>query len=201
MNTTTSQMETVNATSDKVLCTDYVDFGQHEHRFGRLSWSKIEKNGDNFLEVQLKCFRRCDGKDFERHQKLAMGEMDFRQLIQNRNRLAIAAAEFAKAQNLTHIKPPLYSRDYETQQTLAHKVVEAVNRSHRKIIITMLRYNVDDPNTAYAQVRLFTRRTLEDTFTQTAFVNYKLDEFVHLLNVIVSVADKVLDNQKLCSVL
>ena len=65
----------------------------------------------------------------------------------------------------------------------------------------MLRYNVDDPNTAYAQVRLFTRRKLEDTFTQTAFVNYKLDEFVHLLNVILSVGDKVLDNQKLCNII
>ena len=97
-------------------------FGQHKHRFGWLSSSNIAKNGDTFLDVQLKCFRRCDAEDFERHQKLAIGKTDFRQLIQNRNRLAVAAAEFDKAENVTHINPLLPSRDYETQQTLTHRV-------------------------------------------------------------------------------
>ena len=82
MNTTTSQMEIVNAASDKVLCTDYVDFGQHEHRFGRLSWSKIEKNGDTFLEVQLKCFRRCDGEELSDIKNWQWGKLTFNSLFE-----------------------------------------------------------------------------------------------------------------------
>ena len=39
---------------DKLTCTDYVDFGKSQDRFGRFSWSK---NDSNYLDIKLKFSR------------------------------------------------------------------------------------------------------------------------------------------------
>ena len=65
----------------------------------------------------------------------------------------------------------------------------------------MLRYNVEKPETSYVQVRLFGRRKDEQNFNQIVYVNYKLDEFIYLLDVMISVYDKVIANEPLCNVL
>ena len=60
--------------------------------------------------------------------------------------------------------------------------------------MTLVRYKVDNPETSYAQVRLFGRRKEEEKFQQIVYVNYRLDEFVYLLDVVNSVYDKVKTN-------
>ena len=55
--------------------------------------------------------------------------------------------------------------------------------------MTLLRYKVDNPDTSYAQVRIFGRKKEEEKFHQTVYVNYKLDEFIYLLDVMNSVYD------------
>ena len=65
----------------------------------------------------------------------------------------------------------------------------------------MLRYNVEKPENSYVQVRLFGRRKDEEKFNQIVYVNYKLDEFIYLLDVMNSVYDKVVANETLCNVL
>ena len=82
-----------------------------------------------------------------------------------------------------------------------HKVVEVVDRSHKKICVTMLRYNVEKPEVSYVQVRLFGRRKDEEKFNQIVYVNYKLEDFIFLLDVINSVYVKVIANEPLCNVL
>ena len=58
------------ATLDVLACSDYVDFGNCQDRFGRISWSK--KSFD-YLDVKLKVFKRDKHKQF----RLApMGEAD-----------------------------------------------------------------------------------------------------------------------------
>ena len=89
----------------------------------------------------------------------------------------------------------------EEQLKLTHKVVEVVDRAHRKICVTLLRYNVEKPETSYVQVRLFGRRKDEEKFNQIVYVNYKLDEFIYLLDVMNSVYDKVIAYEPLCNVL
>ena len=59
----------------------------------------------------------------------------------------------------------------------------------------MLRYNVEKPETSYIQVRLFGRRKDEEKFNQIVYVNFKLDEFFYLLDVMNSVYDKVTANE------
>ena len=92
---------------------------------------------------------------------------------------------------------PTMSRDMDEQLKLAHKVVDVVDRANRKICVTMLRYNVEKPETSYVQVRLFGRRKDEEKIDQSVSVKYKLKECFYLLDVY----DKVLTNQPTCNVL
>ena len=66
--------------------------------------------------------------------------------------------------------------------------------------MTLLRYQADNPETSYAQVRLFGRKKEEEKFQQSVYVNYKLDEFVYLLDVMNSVYDKIIAKQRICKV-
>ena len=95
----------------------------------------------------------------------------------------------------------LLAKDMEEQLKFTHKVVKVVDRPHRMICVTMLRYNVEKPETSYVQVRLFGRRKDEENFKQIVYVNYKLDEIIFLLDVLNSVYDKVIANEPLCNVL
>ena len=67
--------------------------------------------------------------------------------------------------------------------------------------MTLLRYKADNPDTSYDQVRLFGRKTEEKKFQQIVYVNYRLDEFIYLLDVKNSLYDKVIANQPICNVL
>ena len=137
------------ASLDKLTCTDYVDFGKCQDRFGQFSWSK---NDSNYLDVKLKVFRKDDKKEFRLVQNFTMGEADFNQFLRLRNQLVNAAENFAREENLTPVLIPTISRDMDEQLKLAHKVVDVVDRTNRKICVTLLRYNVDKPESSYAQV-------------------------------------------------
>ena len=92
-------------------------------------------------------------------------------------------------------------KDMEEQLKLVHKVIDVVDRPNRRSCVTQLRYNVGNPESSYAQVRLFGRKKEEEKFQQIVYVCYKLEEFVYLLDVMNSVYDKVIANQPICNVL
>ena len=137
------------ASLDKLTCTDYVDFGKCQDRFGQFSSSK---NDSNYLDVKLKVFRKGNKKDFQLFQIFTMGEADFNQFMRLRNQLVNAAENFAREENLTPVVIPTMSRDIDEQLKLAHKVVDVVDRANRKYCVTLLRYNVDKPESSIAQV-------------------------------------------------
>ena len=89
----------------------------------------------------------------------------------------------------------------EEQLKLVRKVIDVVDCRNRRICVTLLRYKADNQETSYPQVRLFGRKKEEEKFQQILYVNYKLDEFVYLLDVMKSVYDKVIANQPICKVL
>ena len=130
-----------------------------------------------------------------------MGEAGFNQFIRQRNQLVVAAHNFLREQNLSLVLQSTLSKDMEEQLKLVHKVIDAVDCPNRRICVTLLRYKVDNPQTSYTQVRLFGRKKKEEIFQQIAFVNYKLDEFVYLHDVMNSVYDKAIANQPICTVL
>ena len=146
---------------DSLACTAYVEFGKCQDRFRRLSWSKIYFA---FMDVKLKAFEKDENKEFRLAQNLTMGETDFNQFVRRRNQLVVAVRDFSKEENLPPVQVKLLAKDMEEQLKLAHKIVEIVDRPHRKICVTMLRYNVEKPVTSYVQVRLFGRRKDEEKF-------------------------------------
>ena len=89
----------------------------------------------------------------------------------------------------------------EEQLTLTHKVIDVVNCSNRKICVTLLRYKMDNPESFHAQVRLFGRKTEEEKFERIVYVNYTLEEFVYLPDVMNSVYDKLYANPPISNVL
>ena len=82
----------------------------------------------------------------------------------------------------------------EEKLKLVHKVIDVVDRPNRRICVTLPRYKVNNPKISYAQVRLFGRKKEEEKFQQIVYVNYRLDDFVYLLDVMNSVYDKVVAN-------
>ena len=80
-------------TLDKLACTNYVDFGKSQDRFGRFSWSK--KDSNTYLDIKLKVFKREDKHaEFRLSQNVSLGEADFNQFIRQRKQLVVAADNF-----------------------------------------------------------------------------------------------------------
>ena len=139
-------------TLDKLACTNSVDFGKSQDRFGRFFWSK---NDSNYLDIKLKVFKREDkNAKFRLRQSLSMGEADFNQFVRQKNQLAVAADNVFREQNLSPVLQSTLSKDMEEQLKLVHKVIDVVYRPNRRIFVTLLRYRVDKPKNSYAQVRL-----------------------------------------------
>ena len=175
---------------DKLTCTKHVDFGKSSDRFGRYSWTK---NDSNYLDIKLKVFKgEYKYAKFRLRQNLSVGEVDFNQFIRQRKQLVVAADNFLREQNLSPFLQSTLSKDKEEQLKLVRQVIAVLDRPNRRICATLLRYKVDNPETSYAQVRLFGRKKEEEKFQQIVYFNYKLDEFVYLLDVINSVYYKVI---------
>ena len=156
-------------TLDQLACTDYVDFGKCQDRFGRLSRSKKDSN---YLEIKLKVFKReVENAEFRLRQNFSMGKADFNLFIRQRNQLVVAADNFLREQNLPPVLQSTLSKDMEEQLKLVHKVIDVVVRSNRRIRVTLPRYKTDSPETSYAQVRLFGRKKEEEKFQQIVYVN------------------------------
>ena len=130
-------------TLDKLTCTDYVDFGKWQDRFGRFSWTK---NDSNYLDIKLKVFKREDkNAEFRLRQNLSMGEADFNQFIRQRNQLVVAADNFLREENLSPVLQSTLSKDMEEQLKLVHKVIDVVDSPNRRICVTLLRYKMGNP--------------------------------------------------------
>ena len=134
---------------DKLACTDFVDFGKNQDRFGQISWSKTSFD---YLDVKLKVFKMDKNEEFRLAQTLTMGESVFNQFIGLRIQLVVAVRDFTKEENLPPVQVKLLAKDMEAQLKLIHKVVEIVGRPHRKICVTMLRYKVEELEISYVAV-------------------------------------------------
>ena len=128
-------------------------------------------------------------------------EAAFNQFLRLRNQLVKAAENCAREENLTPVLIATLSKDMDEQLKQAHKVVDVVDRANRKICVTLPRYNVDNPESSYAQIRLFARKLEDEKFQQVVYVNYRPEELISLLVVMISVYDEVFTNQPVCNVL
>ena len=137
------------ASLEKLTCADYVDFGKCQLRFGRFSGSK---NDSNDTDVKPKVFKKDDIKEFRLVQNLTMGEADFNQFMRLRNQLFNVEENFAREENSTTVLLPTMSKDMDEHLHMAQKVVDVVDRANKKICATLLLYNMEKPESSYAQV-------------------------------------------------
>ena len=160
----------------------------------------IVQNDDNYLDVKLKVFKVHDNRDFRLVQNVTMGttetfawskilqwQTDFNQFMCVKNQLVSSTENFGREENLSPVPIPTMSKDMDEQLKLAHKAVDVMNRPNRKICVALLRYSVDKPESSYAQVRLFARKTEDGKFQQIFYVNYELEEYIYQLVVMNSV--------------
>ena len=136
-------------TLDKLACTDYVVFGEGQDRFGQKTQSK---NSIDYSDVELKMFRKDGNKQFRLARNLTMREADVIQFSRLRNQLVVALRDFSEEENLPAVLVKLLANDVEEQLKHKQKDVEVFDRPHRKICVTMLRYNLEKPQTSYVQV-------------------------------------------------
>ena len=130
-----------------------------------------------------------------------MGETDFNQFFRQRNQLVVAADNFLREQNLSPVLQSTLSEKMEEQLKLVHKVIDVVYRPNRRFCVTLLRDEMDNRKTSYAQVRLYRGKSEVEKLRQIVYVSYKLDELVDLLDIMNSVYDKVIANQSIRNVL
>ena len=95
-----------------------------------------------------------------------MGEADFNQSLPQRNQLVVAADNFLREQDLSPVFQSTLSKDMEEQLKFVHKVIDVVDCPNRTICVTLLRYNVDNRETFYAEGRLFGRKNEEEKFNK-----------------------------------
>ena len=80
----------------------------------------------------------------------------------------------AREKKLTPVLIPTMSKDMEEQLKRTHKVVDVVDGANRNICVTLLRYNVDKPESSYAQFRFFAWEKEDEKKQQVVYVNYTL---------------------------
>ena len=113
------------------------------------------KNDSNYLDVKLKVFNKGYHWDIQLEQNLYMGERDFNQCSQLREKMVIAAENFVRGENWFLVLLSTMSKNMEEQLKLAHKFVDVVDRANKKFCATLLRYIVDRLDSFYAQVQVF----------------------------------------------
>ena len=82
------------------------------------------------------------------------------------------------------------SKEVDQQLKLAHKLNDLVDRANRKICVTLLRYNVNKPESKPNQLRFLTKKEEGEKFQQFVFVNFELEEYNYLLDVLDSLYGK-----------
>ena len=59
---------------------------------------------------------------------------------------------------------PMVFNGLDDQLQLAHKVVGVVDQTNKKTGVTLPRYNMDERESSYAQIRIFARKKEDDNF-------------------------------------
>ena len=130
-----------------------------------------------------------------------MGETDFNQFMRLRNQLVLAAENFAREEIFFPVVTSTMSKDMDEQLKLSHELLDVLDRTNRKLSASLLRYSVDKPESSYAEVQVFAKKKADEKFQQIYYVKYNFEEFIFLLDVLISVYDKVIANKPICNVL
>ena len=136
--------------------------------FGDVFWSRVDSN---YWDRKLKVFKKDENQEFSVVQNLTTGETDFIYFVRSRIQLNFAVEKLASEEILSPVVIPTLSKHMEEQPKVAHKVVDDVDRTKKKICVTLLRYGVDKSKGSFAQIRFFARKKEDEKFWQIVYVN------------------------------
>ena len=123
-------------------------------------------------------FKEVDNKDFRSVQNKTMRESVFKQILRLRKQQIAAANFFGRDQRSFKRQIETMSIDMEEQLMFIHKMVEVVERTIRKMWLTLLQCNAVKPEISYAQVRMIARKGDQYFFLQIFYVNYNFQKLV-----------------------
>ena len=115
----------------------------------------------------------------EKNQQVCSDEKEGKRMSAIRN----TAVQDAENLGLVPLLEPHSDKDSTMEQKPAncHAVYDVATYKKRRVCVTIKKYNVNKP--AYIQIRLFTAKE-NDVLKQVAYVNYSLNEFKKLAQVL-----------------
>ena len=148
-------------TLDKLALTDYVAFGKTQDRFGHFSWSK---NDSNYLDIKLKVIKREEKCRISTETKLFNGRSWFQPVHLKKKPTSCCSRQLSQRTKFVAISS-IYTVQRHGGATEACSQGDWRCRlTKERFYMTLLRYKVDNPQTSYAQVRLFGRKKEEEKF-------------------------------------
>ena len=112
-----------------------------------------------------------ESRDVRLVQNLSIGEEDFNQFFRLRNQLVVAAENFGTEENLFSALMPTISNDMGEQLKPAEKLIDVVDRKHRRVCGFLPPYNVEKPMGLSAQVLIFGKKKEDEIAQQYFYVN------------------------------
>ena len=165
--------------SRKDILPNYIEFAKNQKRIGRFSWSQKPYNGKICFEPCFQLLKKNESGQFEKTQQVYLGEKEGERISAIRNTVIHDAENLG----LVPVLEPYSDKDSTMEQELAncHAVYDVATYKKRRVCVTIKKYSVNKP--PYIQIRLFTAKENE-VLKQVAYVNYTLNEFKELAQVL-----------------
>ena len=165
--------------SRKDILPNYIEFAKNQKRIGRFSWSQKPYNGKIYFEHCFQFLKKNESGQIEKTQQVYLGEKEGERISAIRNTVIHDAENLG----LVPVLEPYSDKDSTMEQELAncHAVYDVATYKKRRVCVTIKKYSVNKP--PYIQIRLFTAKENE-VLKQVAYVNYTLNEFKELAQVL-----------------
>ena len=167
--------------SQKDILPNYIEIAKNQKIIGRFSWSQKPYNGKIYFEPCFQLLKKNESGQIEKNQQvyLGVGENEGERISAIRNTVIHDAENLG----LVPVLEPYSDKDSTMEQELAncHAVYDVAAYKKRKVFVTIKQYSVNKPS--YIQIRLFTAKENE-VLKQVAFVNYTLNKFEELAQVL-----------------
>ena len=162
--------------SRKDILPNYIEFAKNQNRIGRFSRSQKPYNGKIYVEP---CFQLLKKKGSGQIEKTQQGENEGEGISAIRNTVVHNAENLG----LVPVLEPYSEKDSTMEQELAncHAVYDVATYKKRRVCVTIKKYSVNKP--PYKSIRFFTAKENE-VLKQVAYVNYTLNEFKELAQVL-----------------
>ena len=165
---------------EKISFPTIMNLLRTKKKIGRFSWSQKPSNGKICFEPCFQLLKKNEsGQIKKKTQQVYFGEKEGERISAIRN----TVIHDAEILGLVPVLEPYSDKDSTMEQELAncHAVYDVATYKKRRMCVTIKKYSVNKPT--YIQIRIFTANENE-VLKQVAYVNYNLNEFKELYQVL-----------------